>query len=120
MISLYRKSVIVFIQLRQQAASSSVLQYQDQGQYQTYNEQSNRQAQQAAIKPTEEALTWHERNQWYGNGEDQEHLQATQFAYFTHFNLINEGFEPDSDDYYGELDTRVGKVYPTLVDAGKK
>ena len=70
------------------------------------------------ISIQKEALTWHERNQWYGNGEDQEHLQATQFAYFTHFNLINEGFEPDSDDYYGELDTRVGKVYPTLVNAG--
>ena len=26
---------------------------------------------QAAAEPTEQALTWHERNQWYGNGEDQ-------------------------------------------------
>ena len=34
-----------------------------------------------------------------------------------HFNLINEGFEPDSDEYYGALDTRVGKVYPNLVTA---
>ena len=93
-------------------------QAQDQGQYQTYNEQQGQQQQQQApAEPTSEALTWHERNQWYGNGEDSEHLQATQFAYFTHFNLINEGFEPDSDDYYSQLDTRVGKVYPKLIGA---
>ena len=106
------------VQTARQQAATAQSQVQDQGQYETYNEQPNQPAQQAAVSPTDEALTWHERNQWYGNGEDQEHLQATQFAYFTHFNLINEGFEPDSDDYYGELDTRVGKVYPTLVNAG--
>tara|TARA_R110001599_G_scaffold63323_2_gene176209 strand:+ start:1773 stop:2744 length:972 start_codon:yes stop_codon:yes gene_type:complete len=106
------------VQTARQQAATAQSQVQDQGQYKTYNEQPNQPAQQAAVSPTDEALTWHERNQWYGNGEDQEHLQATQFAYFTHFNLINEGFEPDSDDYYGELDTRVGKVYPTLVNAG--
>ena len=100
------------------AQAETPAQAQDQGQYQTYNEQQGQQQQQQApAEPTSEALTWHERNQWYGNGEDQEHLQATQFAYFTHFNLINEGFEPDSDDYYSQLDTRVGKVYPKLIGA---
>jgi hypothetical protein len=59
-------------------------------------------------------LSWHERNKWYGDGENEENLQATQFAYFTHFNLINEGYEPDSDEYYNELDTRVFRVYPNL------
>ena len=101
-------------QAAQAEAQAQAQQYQDQGQYQAYEEQ---QAQAATAEPTEQALTWHERNKWYGNGEDQEHLQATQYAYFTHFNLINEGFEPDSDDYYGELDSRVGKVYPKLVNA---
>ena len=104
---------------RAQAANQEKAQVQDQGQYQTYNQQQGQQQQQQQVtsEPTSEALTWHERNQWYGNGEDQEHLQATQFAYFTHFNLINEGFEPDSDDYYSQLDTRVGKVYPKLIGA---
>ena len=101
-------------QAAQAEAQAQAQHYQDQGQYQAYEEQ---QAQAATAEPTEQALTWHERNKWYGNGEDQEHLQATQYAYFTHFNLINEGFEPDSDDYYGELDSRVGKVYPKLVNA---
>ncbi len=28
--------------------------------------------------------------------------------------MINEGYEPDSDDYYQALDSRVRKVYPNL------
>jgi hypothetical protein len=69
---------------------------------------------QQEVKPTSEALSWHDQNKWYGDSENEENLQATQFAYFTHFNLINEGFEPDSEEYYNELDTRVFRIYPTL------
>ena len=105
------------VQTSRQQAAVAESQAQEQAQYQAYNDQQSHPQQQVVAEPTDQALTWHERNKWYGNGEDQEHLQATQFAYFTHFNLINEGFEPDSDDYYGELDTRVGKVYPKLVNA---
>jgi len=81
--------------------------------YQAYQPQEQAQQQQD-IKPTNEALSWHEQNQWYGDSENEENLQATQFAYFTHFNLINEGYEPDSEEYYNELDTRVFRIYPNL------
>ena len=81
--------------------------------YQAYQPQEQAQQQQD-IKPTSEALSWHEQNQWYGDSENEENLQATQFAYFTHFNLINEGYEPDSEEYYNELDTRVFRIYPDL------
>ena len=70
--------------------------------------------QQAEPEPTKEALSWHEKNPWYGDGEDETNVEATQFAYFTHYNLINEGFEPDSDEYYDALDSRVQRVYPNL------
>ena len=70
--------------------------------------------QQEEPQPTQEALSWHEKNPWYGDGDNEEHLEATQFAYFTHYNLINEGFEPDSDEYYDALDNRVSRVYPNL------
>ena len=72
------------------------------------------QPQQEAVEPTQEALGWYENNKWYGDSSDPQNAQATQFAYFTHFNLVNEGFEPDSDDYYNELNQRVYKVYPHL------
>ena len=65
-------------------------------------------------EPTQEALTWHKNNPWYGDSEDETNLEATQFAYFTHYNLINEGFEPDSEEYYEALDSRVNRVYPNL------
>jgi len=65
-------------------------------------------------QPTSEALSWHEKNPWYGDGDNEENLEATQFAYFTHYNLINEGFEPDSEEYYEALDSRVARVYPNL------
>jgi hypothetical protein len=96
----------------QYVAEQSGRQQVPQENYQAY-QQPQRQVQQE-VKPTSEALSWHDQNKWYGDSENQENLQATQFAYFTHFNLINEGFEPDSEEYYNELDTRVFRIYPTL------
>ena len=64
---------------------------------------------------TREAKAWHEKNSWYGDQSDPDNWQASQFAYFTHYNLINEGYEADSDEYYEQLDNRVSKVYPDLV-----
>jgi hypothetical protein len=75
------------------------------------------QAQQEVPEPTKEALGWYEKNKWYGDAEDQGNLEATQYAYFQHYNLINEGHEPDSDEYYEELNNRVYKVYPHLQNA---
>ena len=86
---------------------------QEPSQQENYRPQQNQPVEQE-IKPTKEAMGWHEKNSWYGDGENEENLQATQFAYFTHFNLINEGFEPDSDEYYEALDSRVFRVYPSL------
>jgi len=74
--------------------------------------------QQEAVQPTQEALNWYENNQWYGDQEDPGNLEATQFAFFQHNMLINEGYEPDSEDYYGELNNRIYKVYPHLQSAG--
>lgn len=94
-------------------AAEQPVQSQGPENYQTYEpEQAPQQA--AAPDPTPEAKDWHSRNPWYGDQSDEENLQATQFAYFTHYNLINEGYEPDSDDYYQALDSRVRKVYPNL------
>ena len=83
-----------------------------------YQNQPVPQAQPQEVEPTEEALGWYEKNKWYGDQEDEGNLEATQYAYFTHYNLINEGFEADSDEYYGELNKRVYKVYPHLESSG--
>ena len=92
-------------------------------QYQQYQPEP----QQQQVKPTDQALTWHQQNPWYGNQDDPDHAAATQLAYFTHFNLLNEGYEADSEDYYSELNKRVYRAYPNLKaadvggqDAGKQ
>ena len=77
-------------------------------------QQVQQQQQQADVQPTREALDWASENTWYGDQSKQESVEATQFAYFTHFNLVNEGYEADSDDYYNELNKRVFRVYPSL------
>ena len=94
-------------------AQEQPAQPQAQENYQTYQPEQVAQ-QDAAPEPTAEAKDWHSKNPWYGDQSDEENLQATQFAYFTHYNLINEGYEPDSEDYYQALDSRVRKVYPNL------
>lgn len=71
--------------------------------------QQVQQQQQAEVQPTQEALQWKSQNSWFG--EDPE---ATQYAQYTHVNLVNEGFEPDSEEYYSELNNRIYKVYPDL------
>mgnify|MGYP003132307429 CR=1 FL=1 len=73
---------------------------------------------QAQPEPSREAKEWHSENSWYGDDTDPTNQQATQFAYFTHFNLINEGYEADSQDYYDQLNSRVYKVYPDLQPSG--
>jgi len=87
-------------------------QYQQQLQSQPVQQQA-----QPIVEPTNEALSWYENNKWYGDAEDQGNLEATQYAYFQHYNLINEGHEPDSDEYYEELNNRIYKVYPHLQNA---
>ena len=50
-----------------QLAQENYQPYQDQGQY-----QQNQQQVQEEIKPTDQALSWHEKNKWYGDGENEE------------------------------------------------
>ena len=84
--------------------------------------------QQAPVQPTNEALQWKEKNQWFISSDEElqsateEQIEATQWANFVHQNLHMEGYELDSDEYYQELDARISKVYPTItsssLDAG--
>lgn len=103
-------------------------QQQDQPQQEeTYVSQGNEQAVEVPtqesvaeeqIEPTEDALEWHSRNPWYGDAEDENNLKATQYAYYVHYNLANEGFDVGSEEYYNELDNRVSEVYPHTRSAG--
>jgi len=92
------------VRIAKQKQNEANTQYQ-QPQQQTYQQPENE-----VVQPTQEALEWKANNSWFG-----ENAEATQYAQYTHMNLVNEGFEPDSDEYYTELNNRVYKIYPDLV-----
>jgi hypothetical protein len=95
---------------RQQAAQEQEA-YVSQGNEQVVQQEQYQEAEQE-VTPTEDALEWHDRNPWYANKDNEEDMKATQYAYYVHYNLANEGYDVGSDEYYEELDSRVGTVYP--------
>ena len=59
-------------------------------------------------QPDPKAQSWAQRNQWFGNDE-----VMTLAAFSIHKKLIEtEGFDPNGDDYYGELDRRIRSEFP--------
>ena len=66
------------------------------------------QAPQQPQRPDPKAEQWAEKNSWFGQDE------AMTFAAFgIHKKLVEEeGFDPQSDDYYNELDRRVEEEFP--------
>jgi len=59
-------------------------------------------------RPDPKAEKWAERNEWFGSDEA---MTITAFA--IHKNLVeNEGYDPNGDDYYQELDRRIRGEFP--------
>ena len=87
-----------------EAQAAQQEQYASQQQY-TPQQQPQ---QQQIIRPDPKAETWAERNTWFGQDE------AMTFAAFgIHKKLIEEeGFDPQTDEYYSELDQRLRKRFP--------
>ena len=65
--------------------------------------------QQQVRRPDRKAEEWAEQNDWFGQDE------AMTFAAFgIHKKLVeDEGFDPQSDDYYSELDQRISEKFRT-------
>ena len=64
--------------------------------------------QQAPAQPDPKASAWAERNSWFGSDEPM-----TLTAFSIHKKLVEEeGYDPTSDDYYGELDNRIRRDFP--------
>ena len=65
------------------------------------------QQQQAPRRPDPKAEQWALRNSWFGEDE-----AMTYAAFGIHKRLVeDEGFDPTSDDYYTELDRRIGEKF---------
>ena len=90
-------------QVAQEAAYSQQLSQQNQTNYAQPP---------AAAPPTDpKAAKWASRNEWFGQDE------AMTFAAFgIHKKMVeSEGFDPQSDDYYSELDERLQTEFPQKI-----
>ena len=78
--------------------------------------QQQQQQQQPMRRPDRKAEDWAESNDWFGQDE------AMTFAAFgIHKKLVEEeGFDPQSDDYYSELDRRISSKFRTPANNASK
>lgn len=91
------------VQQQQQPAA-----YQQQQQPAAYQQQQRQTQQPQKPPPSPEAEEWAERNQWFGKDRPM-----TYAAWAIHADLIErEGFDPNSDEYYTELDNRLRNEFP--------
>jgi hypothetical protein len=91
-------------------------QQENQQQYQQPQQQQYQQPQQQATRPDPRAEEWAEKNDWFGNDNTM-----TFAAYGIHKQLVDEAFDPTSDDYYDELDKRIRAEFPhKFSDTGSK
>ena len=84
-------------------------------------EQQQKQQQNVEAKPKEtpseppqitpKAKEWAEKNKWFG--EDK---IMTDAAVSIHQQVVQEGIEVDSDEYYNEVNSRIGKYFPSAFE----
>ena len=70
---------------------------------------------QPRVVPDRKAQEWAERNTWFGSDS-----AMTRVAYGVHDDLMSEGYNATSDDYYRELDKRVRGEFPHKFQAANK
>ena len=90
---------------------------QVQAQEQTQVQQPMPQQQPQPRRPDPKAEQWAQRNSWFGDDE-----AMTYAAFGVHKRLVeNEGFDPQTEDYYTELDKRMQDEFPhKLKNGGSK
>ena len=87
-----------------------VTQKQQEEQRKTLSEGTVPQVPQAPIQPTPDirATEWAQKNSWFGKDN-----AMTYTAFDLHKKLVDdEGYDPQSTDYYGELDRRIKLEFP--------
>ena len=74
------------------------------------------QQQQPQPQPDPRAQTWAEKNDWFGQDK-----VMTASAFAIHQQLVEEeGFDPQTDEYYTEVDKRIRSEFPHKFQTAKK
>jgi len=89
---------------------------QQQTQQQQVAPQQQAAPQQQQPKPDPKAKDWAEKNEWFGQDE-----VMTYATFGIHRKLIEEeGFDPNSDEYYSEINRRLRSEFPNKFQTAKK
>ena len=99
-------------------AAKSRVEQQQKMQVQQQPQQQQAQPQQAQPQPQVDpkAKAWAEKNEWFGNDKIM-----TTAAFTLHQQLVEEeGFDPNSDEYYTELNGRIRAEFPHKFNTAKK
>ena len=114
-----RLASLVLEQKQIQAAESQRAAYVQQRQPQAIQaqqpqyQQPQAQPQRQKPRPDPRAEEWAEKNEWYGQD-----MVMTMAAQGIHMELIqNEGIDPNSDEYYDELNRRLKDTFPNKFQA---
>jgi len=72
--------------------------------------------QQKPVDPDPKAQKWAENNTWFGDDEIM-----TQAAFTIHRRLVEEeGFDPQADEYYSEIDKKMREEFPQRFSTSRK
>tara|TARA_Y100000004_G_scaffold134576_1_gene152236 strand:- start:12 stop:968 length:957 start_codon:yes stop_codon:yes gene_type:complete len=77
--------------------------------------QSQPQPQPQKREPSPKATSWAEKNAWFGKDK-----VLTNAAYGIHEDLVAQGFDPESDDYYNEIDFKMREYFPNKFEKEKR
>ena len=68
-------------------------------------------AQPEPAKPPQRALDWADKNPWF-----MQDKRMTGFAYGVHEELVTKGVEPNSEQYYNEIDAAMKEAFPNKFE----
>jgi hypothetical protein len=60
----------------------------------------------------QKAVAWQQENDWFGSDDEM-----TSFALGLHSKLVKSGVNPNSDEYYERVNSRVRQVFPEKFDS---
>ena len=110
------QELISKLAVEKQRYESAKTKADQQAKVQVQKQEPVAQQQQPAAKPDPRAEDWATKNEWFG----QDRVMTTA-AFAIHQQLIEEeGFDPQSDEYYSEIDSRIRSEFPHKFEAAKK
>jgi hypothetical protein len=62
----------------------------------------------------QKALDWQSENKWFGSDDEM-----TSFALGLHTKLVKSGVDPQSNEYYGKLNSRLREIFPDQFESEK-